>query len=114
MIVGAARRDQGVTAMALAQIFDDRARFLDHPSIVLEQRRFAERMDGFQLGWREIGHGVALIVADFVWSADFLKQPQYALRAAVVQMVDDQAHRILLLSAPISVTIDQRRQLAQR
>lgn len=86
----------------------------DHPSVVLEQRRFAERMDGFQLaarGWsrRRADSGGFRMERRFPRASC-----QYALRPAVVQMVDDQAHRILLLSAPISVAIDQRRQLAHQ
>src|SRR3546814_13120140 len=47
--------------------------------------------------------------------ADFLEQPEYPLRAAVVQMVDDQAHGLSFGSGPIgAVAVDQRRELADQ
>src|SRR3546814_7605323 len=45
--------------------------------------------------------------------ADFLEQPQDALRSAVVEMVDDQAHGLSFGSGPIrAVAVDQRREFA--
>src|SRR3546814_11722144 len=51
----AARGHEMTAAVALAQIFDDRARFDDRAAIVLEHRRLAERMHREQPGLREIG-----------------------------------------------------------
>src|SRR3546814_18375840 len=68
-----------------------------------------------QFGRREIGDRIAVIISDLIIRADFLEQPEYPLRAAVVQMVDDQAHGLSFGSGPIgAVAVDQRRELADQ
>ena len=95
MGVASALGNEVSAAVALAKIFDDRARFGDQPSTIVEQRRFSERMNGEQFGRCEIGRRVTAIMHNRIVGADFFEQPQNPLRPAVVQMMDDQAHGIL-------------------
>lgn len=90
MGVGARRRDEVGAAMALTQMLDDRPRFHDDAAIIFEQRRFAERVNGTQFGRREVGDGIALIMADRIRRAELLEQPEDALRTTVVDVVDNQ------------------------
>jgi hypothetical protein len=50
--------------------------------------RLAERVDGAQFRRRQHRLRIALVFLDLVVQAQFFKQPQDALRARVVQMVD--------------------------
>src|SRR3546814_9635323 len=58
----------------------------------LDHRRLSERMHREQFGRCEIGFRIAVVEFDLIRRADFLEQPQYALRTAVVEVMDDQAH----------------------
>ena len=49
MIVCPARRHQMCAAMPFAEIFDDGRRFINDFSVILDNRRFAEWVDGEQL-----------------------------------------------------------------
>ena len=73
----------------LDEVFDDRARFGDGVLSVGDDRRLAERMDLLQLGRREAGRRIALVVADLVRNLELLEKPEHALRAGVVQVMDN-------------------------
>src|SRR3546814_7705147 len=75
MIVAAALGKQMPAAVPFAQIFGDSARFDDDAILVLDYRRFAERMDGDQFGRGEIGDRIAVVIFDLIGCADFLEQP---------------------------------------
>ena len=79
-------------AMAFAQILDDRAAFGDAGAAILDERRFAERMRLLEFGGREIGFGIALVGHDVVIRAQLFQQPEYPLRAAVVEVMDGNRH----------------------
>ncbi|MNT49263.1 hypothetical protein D3C72_1861030 [compost metagenome] len=85
----ARRRDQAAIAVALDQVLDDGARFGDGVGAVRNHGRLAQRVDGLQRGGRQHGFRVALVALDLVVEAQFLEQPEHALRARIVQMVDD-------------------------
>src|SRR3546814_6172713 len=61
-------------AVPFEQIFGNRARFDDDAILVLDHRRFAERMDGDQFGRCEIGDRIAVVIFDLIGCADFLEQ----------------------------------------
>ncbi len=65
----------------LDQILNDRARFGDHPTVILDHRRLAERVDPLQRRRGEHGLGIALVANDLVRKPEFLEQPKYPLRA---------------------------------
>src|SRR4030095_2473596 len=71
---------------------DDRTGFGNNHALILDHRRFAEGMDLLELRRSEHGLRVPLITADIVGDAKFLEQPKNALRAAVLEMMDDQGH----------------------
>jgi hypothetical protein len=58
-------------------------------AVVGDHRRLAERMHLEQLRRREHRLRVALVLLDLVRNAELLEQPQHALRAGVVEVVDD-------------------------
>src|ERR1700730_17906313 len=89
---GVGRRDQSAVAIGTEEIFDDRARLRDGVAVVGDDRRFAERMDRAQLLWR--AHvGLTLIAHDLVRYAQFFQEPQHALRARIVEMMNRQHWR---------------------
>ena len=63
--------------------------FGDGVAVVGDDGRFAERMDRAQL-LRRAHVGLALIAHDLVGHAEFFEQPQHALRARIVEMMDGQ------------------------
>jgi hypothetical protein len=60
-----------------------------HPAVELDDRRLAEGMNGFQLGRRQKGGGIALIRLDLIGLAQLFEQPDNALGAGFVQVVQD-------------------------
>jgi hypothetical protein len=70
-------------------VVDDRARFGNHPPIVANHRRLAERMNGFQLRWRQTGLRIALVRLDLVREPQLLQQPEDALGARIVEVMND-------------------------
>src|SRR5688572_6514518 len=90
-------------ARRLYQIFEDGAGLGDDPpagrprsgpcrgprSGILDHRRLAERMDAPQRRGSEHGLGIALVPPHLVGQFELLEQPQHALRAAVLEMMDD-------------------------
>src|SRR5882757_485841 len=83
------RRDQAAVAMAGDDVLGDRAGFRDGIAAVGDDRRFAERVNRAQLLWR--AHvGLALVAHDLVGDAEFFEQPQHALRAGIVEMMNGQ------------------------
>ena len=67
----------------------DGAAFKDDLAIGFDHRALAQRMHGLQFRRRQIGHGVAIVMLDLVGRSQFFQQPQDALRAAVVEMVNN-------------------------
>ena len=53
-----------------------------------DHRRLAERMHRLQFRRREHGRGVALVALHLIGHAELLQQPQDALRARIVEMMD--------------------------
>ena len=78
-----------VRAVSLDQVFDDRAGFGDGALAVDDHGRFAERMNLEQFGRRQHRLLVALVVHDLVGHAQFFKQPQNAVRARILKVMDD-------------------------
>ena len=83
------RRLEPTRAVALEQVFDDRARLGDRDVAVGDDRRLAERMHLEQRRWRQHRLRVALVLLDLVRDDQLLQQPEHALRAGVVEVVDD-------------------------
>ncbi|MNV70297.1 hypothetical protein D3C71_1632540 [compost metagenome] len=73
--------------VAVGEVFEDRAGFGQHQGIVLQHRRFSQRVHVAQRLRRQPGLGIALVVDDLVRQAQFFEHPQHAQRARVVQMV---------------------------
>ena len=57
-------------------------------AVVGQHRRLAERMDAGELGRRQHRLGVALVFLQLVGNLELLEQPEDALRARVVEVVD--------------------------
>src|SRR5260221_11860886 len=91
------RGNQAAGAVGRGEILDDRARLGERESAVGDYRRLAERMHRPQLGRREHRLRIALVGLDLVLQAELFEQPEHALRARVVQVVDED-HGFLLFS----------------
>src|SRR5260221_4607195 len=74
--------------MALHQVLDDRARLRQREVALGEHRRLAERMHFAQRRGREHGLRIALVALDLIRKLELLEQPQHALRARVVEVMD--------------------------
>ena len=74
------------------QIVHDRASLDQAMTVDLHHRGAAERVNGAQRGGRAHGLSIAFVAADVIGFAQFLQQPEDALRPAVVQMMDDDGH----------------------
>ena len=83
------RRDQAAIAIGADDVFADRAGLGDGVAIVGDDGRFAERMNGAQL-LRRPHVRLALIADDLVGHAELFEQPQHALRAGIVEMMNRQ------------------------
>ena len=75
--------------MALHQVLDDRARLGEREITFGEHRRLAERMHFAQRRRREHRLRIALVALDLVGQVELLEQPQHALRARIVEVMDD-------------------------
>lgn len=84
--------------MALAEILDDRPALRHPETSILDQRRLAERVGGFQLGRCEIAGGVAPVGHDLVIRPELLEEPEDSLRPRIVEVVDGDHAR-----SPISI-----------
>ncbi|CAJ1887474.1 hypothetical protein OEJJJPPD_03158 [Aeromonas salmonicida] len=80
---------QPLGGVAGNQVLCDGAGFRQHASFQLDDRRLAEGVDGFQLGRRQKDGGVALVGLDLVGQAKLFEQPDDALGAGFVQVVQD-------------------------
>ena len=74
------------------QVFDDRPGFDQRMAVMLNHRRLAERVHLPELRRGEHGGLVPLIALDFVRQPELLEQPEDALRAAVLEVMDDYGH----------------------
>ena len=83
------RRDQAAVAIGGDDVFGDRAGLRDGVAVVGDDGRFAERMNGAQF-LRRAHVRLALIADDLVGHAEFFEQPQHALRAGIVEMMNRQ------------------------
>jgi hypothetical protein len=81
-------------AIALEQVLDDGARFGHRGGAVGDHGRLAERVDGAQFRRRQHRLRVALVFFDLVLQSQFFEQPENALRARIVEVVDND-HRVL-------------------
>ena len=78
-----------LAAMALHQVLDDRARLREREVALGKHRRLAERVHFAQRCGREHRLRIALVALDLVGQPELLEQPQHALRARVVEVMDD-------------------------
>ena len=83
------RRDQAAIAIGADDVFADRAGLGDGVAIVGDDGRFAERVNGAQF-LRRAHVRLALIADDLVGHAELFEQPQHALRAGIVEMMNRQ------------------------
>jgi hypothetical protein len=70
------------------QVIDDSARFGQRLVTVGTYRRSAQRMHPAQRRWREHGFTVPLITLDRVFQSQLFQQPEDALSARVVEVVN--------------------------
>ena len=82
-------RCQPIRGMAGNQVLGDGARFRQHPAVELDDWRLAEGVDGLELGRRQKGGGIALVSLDLIGQAQLFEQPDDALGAGFVQVVQD-------------------------
>jgi hypothetical protein len=87
--VGAERRRQPAAAVPADQIVDDGPGLVDGARAVGDHRALAERVDRGEFRRPEAGLRIALIAPDLVGQAELFQQPQDALRARVVEVMDD-------------------------
>src|SRR6185436_11839629 len=80
--------NQLFSPIAGSQIFNNRSGLGDGQLAVADHRGFAERMHRAQLGRREHGLRVALVALHLVGQAEFFEQPEDALRARIVEVMD--------------------------
>jgi hypothetical protein len=83
------RRDQATIAVGAEDVFADRAGLGDGVAVVRDDGRFAERMNGAQLLWRPHVR-LTLVADDLVRDAELFEEPQHALRAGIVEMMNRQ------------------------
>src|SRR6202171_1705061 len=95
------RREPAV-AIAIDHVFDDGARLRQRQRSIGDDRRFPERMHGTKRWWRQHGLRIALVAPDLVLQAELFEQPQHALRARVIQVVDDDHENAYSQSAMLS------------
>jgi hypothetical protein len=81
-------RLQPAAAVTVDEIFGDGARFGQRQPAVGYDRRFAERMHGAQFRRRQHGRGMAPIGLDFIRKIKLLKQPEDAVRARLLEVMD--------------------------
>jgi hypothetical protein len=92
--VRARRRREPALAVALEHVLDDRAGLGHGQRAVGHDRRLAERMHLPERRRREQRGRVALVALDLVRDCELLEQPEHALRARMVQVVDGQHRRL--------------------
>src|ERR1700733_1126034 len=85
--VAALGRGQAL-AVSTDKIVDDCARFREAQSVVLYNWRLSQRMDAPQARRGALGLRVPLVGDDFVVEPDLFEEPQDALRARVVEMMN--------------------------
>ena len=70
------------------QVIDDGAGFGHHQFAVADHRALAQGMHGFQAVGGEACYGVPLVGHDLIGQAQFLQQPEHALRAGIIEVMD--------------------------
>ena len=101
LVVDPARRGlQPPRPMAADDVIDDGAGLMDREFAVGDHRRLAQGVNLTKGVRRQPGLSVTLIGLDPVIDAQFLQEPEDALRARVVEVVDDD-HDGLLMTAYI-------------
>ena len=94
----AGRGHQTSLAVALDEVLEDRAGLGERDVAVRDHRRLSERVDLPERRRREHRLRVALVVLDLVGNAELFEQPEHALRARVVQVMDGEHGRSSSLS----------------
>src|SRR5690606_13961859 len=89
------RREIVAGVVALDQVFQDRAGLGQGLALVDQHRGLAQRMHGPQRLRRQHGPGIALVEDHAVRQGQFLQQPEHALGAGVLKVVDGQHRRLL-------------------
>ena len=97
----AAGRAQCGVAGCVEQVFDDGAGFGHHRLAVADRRRLAQRVDGGEFGRRQRSLFVARIALDFAGHRQLFEQPEHALRARVLEVVDGQGHLATVLRTAV-------------
>ena len=88
MLIRAGVRHEAALAVPVQNVLDDGAGLGDDAALVLDDRRLAEPMDFSELGRRQHRLPVALVADHLVGRAQLLEQPQDALGARVVEVMD--------------------------
>src|SRR3546814_151110 len=81
-------RLQATVAVAFEDVFEDRTGFGHRHRTIGNHRRLAERVYRQQFRWRQHGLAIALVALDLVRDLQLFEQPQHALRAGVVEVMD--------------------------
>ena len=90
---GTGSRAERALAVGADQVIGDRAGLAEAQVAVVDHRRLAERVDRLELGRGQPGQVVAHVELDVVAGAEFLAEPQDALRARIVEVVDGDHRR---------------------
>jgi hypothetical protein len=81
-------RRRQVGSIAFDQIFDDQSGLGERLPLILDDRRFAERVYALHFIRRQHGLLVAFVARDLVGNTQLLQEPEDPLAARIVQMVD--------------------------
>ena len=92
---GAGRGREAPLAVALDQVLQDGAGFCQRQFAVGDHRRLPQGVDLSQRLGRQHRLRVALVALDVVRQSELLQQPQDALRARVVEVMDDDHRRMM-------------------
>src|SRR5690242_15546603 len=84
------RRNQRALSVSLDEVLDDRARFGDGQIAVGDDGRLPERMHAQELRRREARLRIARIPLDLVRDTQLLEEPEDAMGARVLEVVEGQ------------------------
>ena len=85
----------GQMAVGLHQVFDDGCRLGHHFAVIADHRRLAQRVHGFELCRGQTGQRIARVDFQLIRHAQLFEQPENALRARRLQVMDDKHDDIL-------------------
>ncbi len=88
IVVGAGRRGQAPAPVVPDDVIDDRPGFGDGAAVVGYDRGFAERVDLLELRRRQVRDGIAPVMCNCIVDTELFEQPQDALRARLVEVME--------------------------